>query len=226
MRTPSEKQLKYWASLKGRKLSPETCLKMSSSFTGRKYTEETKSKMSIAAKKRGNSVEQIERFKKINIGRKLTEEHKMKIGLAVKGYKHTEEAKSKISKSHEGINHYLYGKESSFKGKSRPELSGENHPNWIHDRSKIKLGDRNLHDPLTKQWRKQVKDRDNYKCRIADNNCAGRLEVHHILRWSKFPELRYEVNNGITLCHFHHPRKINDEMTLSPYFQQLVLEKA
>jgi len=37
-----------------------------------------------------------------------------------------------------------------------------------------------------------------------------------------YPELRYEVNNGITLCHFHHPRKINDEMKLSPYFQELI----
>ena len=36
------------------------------------------------------------------------------------------------------------------------------------------------------------------------------------------PKLRYEVNNGITLCHFHHPRKINDEMNLAPIFQELV----
>ena len=53
----------------------------------------------------------------------------------------------------------------------------------------------------------------------------GKLEAHHILSWSKFPELRYEVNNGITLCHFHHPRKRNDEMTLSPFFQSLVKVK-
>ena len=53
-------------------------------------------------------------------------------------------------------------------------------------------------------------------------NCNGKLEAHHILRWSKFPELRYEVNNGISLCHFHHPRKIKDEMRLGPYFMDVV----
>lgn len=71
-------------------------------------------------------------------------------------------------------------------------------------------------------WMKSVKNRDKWSCRIADGKCNGRLEAHHILRWSKFPELRYEVNNGITLCAFHHPRKINDEIILTPYFQELV----
>jgi len=32
----------------------------------------------------------------------------------------------------------------------------------------------------------------------------------------------YEVNNGITLCHFHHPRKRKDEIKLSPYFMELI----
>lgn len=66
------------------------------------------------------------------------------------------------------------------------------------------------------------KNRDNWTCRIADNNCDGKMVAHHILPWRDFPELRYEVNNGITLCHFHHPRKRNDEMRLSPYFQELI----
>ncbi len=109
------------------------------------------------------------------------------------------------------------------KGKKFPERSGLNHPRWISDRSKIKLGDRVMHDPLTKQWRKQVKDRDNWSCRIADNNCDGKLEVHHILRWSEFPELRYQPNNGITLCHAHHPRKVAEEKRLVPTFNELVL---
>jgi hypothetical protein len=38
----------------------------------------------------------------------------------------------------------------------------------------------------------------------------------------EFPELRYEVNNGITLCQHHHPRKKEDVAKLSPYFQNLV----
>ena len=75
---------------------------------------------------------------------------------------------------------------------------------------------------LYKQWHKSVKYRDNWSCRIADVNCDGRLEAHHILSWKDFPELRYDINNGITLCHHHHPRKRSDVEKLSPYFKQLV----
>jgi hypothetical protein len=101
-------------------------------------------------------------------------------------------------------------------------LRGENHPFWIKDRSKVKVGDRSMNDPLQKGWRKAVKDRDFWKCKIADENCSGKLEAHHILPWSKFPELRYQINNGITLCHHHHPRKMEDVEKLSPYFKSLV----
>jgi hypothetical protein len=63
-----------------------------------------------------------------------------------------------------------------------------------------------------------------FLCRIADVNCEGRLEAHHILPWRDYPELRYKVNNGITLCHAYHPRKRADEAKLSPFFQSLVAE--
>jgi hypothetical protein len=79
-----------------------------------------------------------------------------------------------------------------------------------------------LNDPLQKGWRQAVKNRDSWKCRIADNNCKGRLEAHHILSWKEYPELRNVVNNGITLCHAHHPRKQEVVAKLSPYFQKLV----
>ena len=65
-------------------------------------------------------------------------------------------------------------------------------------------------------------NRDNWKCKINNSDCKGRLEVHHILGFTKFPELRYDINNGITLCHFHHPRVREEEKRLSPYFMELV----
>ena len=36
--------------------------------------------------------------------------------------------------------------------------------------------------------------------------------------------LRYSINNGITLCHFHHPRKWEDEIKLVQTFQGLVMQ--
>lgn len=122
-----------------------------------------------------------------------------------------------------------------FKGKKhRPETiekiranklantpRGEKSHRWIADRSKLaKRQERN--DMAYKDWRHQVKMRDSFTCKIADGNCAGRLEVHHILGWTEHPELRYAVNNGITLCHAHHPRRREEEAKLSPYFQSLV----
>ena len=99
--------------------------------------------------------------------------------------------------------------------------TGEKSGRWIADRTKLaKRQERN--DMAYKNWRKQVWLRDNFTCKIANPDCCGRIEAHHILGWTNYPELRYEVNNGITLCHFHHPRKRKDEMRLSPYFKNLV----
>ena len=92
---------------------------------------------------------------------------------------------------------------------------------WISDRTKLKKQNRRG-DSLYCEWRKQVWRRDNFKCKIANANCNGRIEAHHILGWSEYPELRYQINNGITLCHAHHPRKRAEEKRMQVAFQQLV----
>lgn len=48
-----------------------------------------------------------------------------------------------------------------------------------------------------RQWRKTVIDRDK-TCKICGSN--RRLEAHHIKPFSMYPELRYDPDNGITLC--------------------------
>lgn len=106
-------------------------------------------------------------------------------------------------------------------GKHLGELNG----NWIVDRSKVKL-DKERGGTLHKQWSKNIKNRDSWKCKINNAECCGKVIAHHILSWAKFPELRYELNNGITLCHFHHPRKRNDEIKLAPTFSGMVLTSA
>ena len=119
---------------------------------------------------------------------------------------------------------------SGMKGKKQSELQkammrakcGEKGTRWIADRSKVKVSDRILNDPRRKQWTRAVKMRDGWGCRIADENCAGQLEAHHILRWKDYPELRYEVNNGITLCFYHHPTKKEEEQKLVSVFKEIV----
>lgn len=104
-------------------------------------------------------------------------------------------------------------------------VRGENHPLWVKDRSKLKrTGDANKdrRSSAYVTWRREVWKRDGYKCKIADSSCCGRIEAHHILGFTEHPTLRYKINNGITLCHAHHPRKKSEEKRLSPYFTELV----
>lgn len=138
----------------------------------------------------------------------------------------SEEWKRKIS---EALQNKDVSKETGDKirqsklGKRRPEMSGSNHPAWIEDRTKVvdRKGRKAL-DTEYRHWRRNVYRRDAYKCRIANVDCDGQLEAHHILRWSEHPNLRHDVSNGITLCRKHHPRKRVDEQELAPIFQELV----
>ena len=54
------------------------------------------------------------------------------------------------------------------------------------------------------EWRKAVFERDNYTCQDCGiKNGEGvkvYLQAHHIKPVSKFPDLVYDVSNGITLC--------------------------
>ena len=50
-----------------------------------------------------------------------------------------------------------------------------------------------------KEWRTTVYERDNYTCQCCGSR-GGKLNAHHINQFADYPELRYDVNNGITLC--------------------------
>ncbi|MFA5696163.1 MAG: hypothetical protein WC917_01720 [Bacilli bacterium] len=109
----------------------------------------------------------------------------------------------------------------SFKEK----MSGINNPKWIEDRTKLQIyGNDNLdrRSSSYNNWRKQVWIRDNWKCKINNSDCNGKLETHHIFGWKSHPELRYDINNGITLCHAHHPRTRAEEKRMIPIFQELL----
>jgi hypothetical protein len=107
------------------------------------------------------------------------------------------------------------------KGKKMPQISGENHYNYKKDRSTIaKKQERN--DTAYKEWRNKVVKRDSYRCKMTNIDCRGKIEVHHILSWRDYENLRYDINNGICLCKYHHPRKREDEISMSTYFKKLL----
>lgn len=99
--------------------------------------------------------------------------------------------------------------------------SGEKHWNYKKDRSLLaKKQERN--DSAYKEWRRSVRNRDGWRCQIADGSCSGKVIAHHILPWRGHVEERYQVSNGITLCRSHHPMKKDDEIKLAPIFQNIV----
>lgn len=57
---------------------------------------------------------------------------------------------------------------------------------------------------LDEMWKTKVKQRDNYCCQICNMKVAGKnCHAHHILPKS-IKGMRWDVNNGITLCYQHH----------------------
>lgn len=54
-------------------------------------------------------------------------------------------------------------------------------------------------------WRKAIFVRDGYKC--TDCQTHKNLNAHHVKNWADYPELRFNVDNGLTLCEDCHVRR-------------------
>ena len=78
--------------------------------------------------------------------------------------------------------------------------SGKKHWNWKGGISPLRslLMSRAIY----KKWRLSVLKRDDYKCQIC--SLGHDLEVHHLESFSRNKELRYNIDNGITLCKYCH----------------------
>ena len=81
---------------------------------------------------------------------------------------------------------------------------------------------RNFDDPIYKKWRLSVYKRDNFTCQWPNCKCKKKLNAHHIKRWADCPGLRYDVNNGITLCKDHHKMINGQETYYEAVFRKIV----
>jgi|ERR1700719_1519976 len=121
-----------------------------------------------------------------NKGIPHTEEAKRNMSLASKGKKKSDEMRRKLSLTNKG--------RSNFWNRLR---KGKNHWNWKGGITPIGQAIRNSME--YEQWRTKVFERDLYTCQDC-GQIGGYLEADHIKPFSLFPKLRFDINNGRTLC--------------------------
>lgn len=143
--------------------------------------------------------------KTVHKGKKLSKEHKDKISKAHKGRK----------KNYPPTKYWL-GKKFSKEMREKIAKAGRRRKQSIETRIKQSLAHKGNKSYLwqggkTKQteaircsleyrlWREKVFKRDNYTC-IWCGQIGGTLNADHIKPFALFPKLRFDLNNGRTLC--------------------------
>ena len=145
------------------------------------YKEELRQRMT-GDKNPAKRPEVREKISKAKKGHFVSEEEKIKIRKKLKGrphphkgYPHSYNTRVRMGKAHRGA------KNVNWKGGVTPERKR------IRKSIEYKL------------WRKAVFERDNFTCQKCGQK-GGKLVAHHINNFADFPELRFAIDNGITLC--------------------------
>ena len=145
------------------------------------YSKETLKKISDAVKGRVVSEKKKEKTRLRMLGNQYT-----------LGYKYSDEHRQKLSEIHKGC---------SFTTEHRRNLSiankGEKAWNWKGGVNSI---NKQIHHSVDyKLWRESVFERDNWTCQKC-GTVGGKLHPHHIKGFAEYPDMRFVVSNGITLC--------------------------
>ena|SRR3990167_2403221 len=143
--------------------------------------------------------------------------------VATKGhsgiYNRTEEHKRKISESHKGEKHPMYGKKHTNEAKRKMSIAKigkytkENSPNWQGGKSFMPYG-----LDFDNKLRKIIKIRDNYQCRecgIKEMESKYYLDVHHI----DYNKQNNTTFNLITLCRKCHAKTNFNRKTWVEYYK-------
>lgn len=149
---------------------------------GKKLSEETINKMSRVAKEKG--------FGKWMVGRK----GELSTSL---GRKHTEESKEKNRLAHLGKK----ASEATRQKMREKARRGEKNNKWKGGVTPINHKIRNSLEYTL--WRIAVFERDDFTC-VWCGKIGGELNADHIKPFADYPELRFAIDNGRTLCRSCH----------------------
>lgn len=94
------------------------------------------------------------------------------------------------------ISHLVSGQIKSCGCLFEESVSGENNINWKGGITSELAKARNCE--AYREWQADVYKKDWYTCQCC--GCGKDLRAHHILNFSDHVSLRYDVENGITLC--------------------------
>lgn len=128
----------------------------------------------------------------------------------MKGKKHTEETKRKMSETSKKVGKGKWTKGRITSEETRKKISEanfkrfknpENHPRWQGGKTPAGTKIRNSKEYVI--WRKSVFERDDWTC-IWCGIKGGKLNADHIKPFALFPELRLAIDNGRTLCETCH----------------------
>ena len=148
--------------------------------SGWKHNEESKKKISLAMTGRMLTGEHREKLRLAKVGVPLKEEHRRKISDSLKGIKHSEDHKRKVSESKKGSKCWNW----------RGGISKERAIIWSSREYR--------------SWREEIFKRDDYTCVLCGhrNKKGSRktLNADHIKSFCDYPELRFVISNGRTLC--------------------------
>jgi 5-methylcytosine-specific restriction endonuclease McrA len=142
---------------------------------------------------------------------------KEKIRQKLKGHKHTEESKKKMSEARKGENNPAKRKDVRFKisqkkkgfrhkpetcllisQKRKNKYTGENNPNWKGGRSQLIKNIYKTSEYI--EWQKKCMERDNFRCIICGENRKTYLTVHHLYSKDIYFDKIFDVDNGVTIC--------------------------
>lgn len=146
------------------------------------HTEKSKQKMREKTILRWQNPEYRKYMSTIPIGRKVSEETRKKISLAHKGKPETLQTRLNISLGRRG------NKTNLWKGGVTPINK------LLRSSSAFKI------------WREQIFKRDDYICQECKQK-GNYLHPHHIKSFVDYPELKFDIDNGITLCADCHQKK-------------------